>query len=314
MSTPLPANKRRIKELLKKEQFDVLHVQLPFSPFMAGRVIRYAPKTTAIIGTFHILPFSRLESLATRLLGIKERRRIKRFDKVVSVSAPAAKFASKAFRVKSVVVPNAVLVSRFQAGKPSRKLSSGKINIVYLGRLVERKGCMHLLKAIEVLKEQNLHHNIRVIIASKGPLESELKSFVHEKRMGKFVQFTGYISEEKKPDLLAAADIAVFPSTGGESFGIVLVEAMAAGADVVIAGMNPGYASVMYERKDQLINPADTKAFAKTLKKFLISSHARSSAKKWQSNKVKEYDVRVVGNKLEDIYAEALRSKMKAKK
>src|SRR5690606_23280266 len=68
MSTPLPASTRTVRRLLHDEQFDVLHVQLPYSPFLAGKIITNAPSTTAIIGTFHILPFSRVESVATRVL------------------------------------------------------------------------------------------------------------------------------------------------------------------------------------------------------------------------------------------------------
>jgi len=308
MSMPLPGNGRKIRELLAQQEFDVLHVQMPYSPFMAGKVIKYAPKRTAIIGTFHILPFSRLEARATWLLGLSQRRRLKKFSQVVSVSEPAAQFARKSFRLKTDVVPNAVNLSAFHAGKKLRKFRDDKLTMVYLGRLVERKGCMYFLQTVEVLHQQNLLHNVRIIIVGKGPLEDSLKEFVEQKRLGKIVQFAGYISEQEKPDYLASADIAVFPSTGGECFGIVLVEAMAAGADVVIAGNNPGYRSVM-ERPDQLVEPQDTKAFAKLLKHFLISSNARKRAKNWQTAKVAPYDVRVVGTRLLEIYEEALRNK-----
>lgn len=308
MSIPLPGNGRKIRELLAREEFDVLHVQMPYSPFMAGKVIKYAPKPTAIIGTFHILPFSRIEARATRLLGLSQRRRLKKFSQVVSVSEPAARFARKSFRVKTQVVPNAVNLSAFHAGKKLRKFRDDKLTLVYLGRLVERKGCMYFLQAVEALRDLHLLHNARVIIVGKGPLEPSLKKFVEQKRLGKTVQFAGYISEREKPDYLATADIAVFPSTGGESFGIVLIEAMAAGADVVIAGNNPGYRSVM-ERPDQLVDPRDTKAFVKMLKQFLINSRARKRAKNWQTAKVATYDVRVVGTRLLEIYEQALRNK-----
>lgn len=311
MSTPLPASRKKIKTLLQEEAFDVLHVQMPYSPFMAGRVIKAAPKGTAVVGTFHILPFSLMESMATRVLAAVVRRSRKKLDAVVSVSEPAARFARKRFKVKGIVVPNAISIQHFLKGKRPRKYADGKLNIVFLGRLVERKGCMHLLKAIEELHKQNLLHTVRVIIGGKGPLDAELKKFVAEKRLGKTVQFLGFVPEKDKPDLLASADIAVFPSLGGESFGIVLVEAMAAGAQVVIAGNNKGYRSVMKPHKDQLIDPNDTEAFAKTLKKYIISIPARKRAKKWQDVKVVDYDVQTVGNKLLKIYNQSIRSKSK---
>lgn len=309
MTTPLPASTKRIRKLLDDEAFDVLHIQMPYSPFMAAKVINNAPEGTAVVGTFHILPFSRTESAATRLLAAALRRSRRKFDAVVSVSAPAAKFAKKRFKVKSQVVPNAVPVGHFHAGKKLRKYDDGKINIVYLGRLVERKGCMHFLKAIEELHQQNLLHLVRVIIAGKGPLQPKLEKFVHDNHLGKTVQFTGFVAEEDKPDLLASADIAVMPSLGGESFGIVLVEAMAAGADVVIAGDNKGYRSVMGSHKEQVVNPNDTKEFARILRHFLMNAPARRRAKKWQAAKAMDYDVQTVGKKLLYIYTEALRMK-----
>lgn len=313
MSTPLPASGKKIRQLLQQENFDVLHVQMPYSPFLAAKIINNAPAETAIIGTFHILPFSRLEAAATRLLAAVLRRSRKKFDAVASVSEPAAKFARKRFRVKSQVVPNAVPVARFQAGKKIRKYSDGKLNVVYLGRLVERKGCMHLLKAIEILHRQNMLHMVRVIIAGKGPLLPQLEKFVSDNHLSKNVQFVGFVSEEEKPDLLASAHIAVMPSTGGESFGIVLVEAMAAGAEVVIAGNNKGYRSVMAGHKDQLVNAADTKAFARLLKHFLVNAGARRRAAKWQQIHAMDYDVRVVGKKLLSVYSGVLLEKSKTK-
>ena len=314
MSTPLPASTQKIRKLLNDEEFDVLHIQMPYSPFMAAKVINNATVGTAIIGTFHILPFSRIESVATRILAAALRRSRRKFDAVVSVSEPAAKFARKRFRVKSQVVPNAVSVAHFHAGRKLRKYSDGKLNIVYLGRLVERKGCMHLLKAIEELHQKNLLPMVRVIIAGKGPLLPKLEKYVHDNHLGKNVQFIGFVPEDKKPDLLASADIAVLPSTGGESFGIVLVEAMAAGADVVIAGDNKGYRSVMGAHREQIINPSDTKEFARMLKHFLFNSNARKRAKKWQEAKAMDYDIQVVGTKLLHIYSTALGNKAKVEK
>ncbi len=309
MSIPLPSSTKPIKALLRRERFDVLHVQMPYSPFMAAKVIKHAPPETAIVGTFHILPFSKLEARATRLLRMVLRRSVRRFDRVVSVSEPAAKFAEKSFRVRSEVLPNAVNVANFVAGKKIRKYNDGKLNMVYLGRLVERKGCLYFLQALDRLHKEHLLHNARVIIAGKGPLEDQLRKYVAEHRLGKIVQFVGYVSEADKPNYLASADIAVLPSTGGESFGIVVVEAMAAGADVVIGGNNRGYRSILGEQKDQLVKPTDTPAFARTLKHYIISVSARQRARKWQAAQVARYDVRVIGGRLLHIYEEALRKK-----
>jgi len=298
MSTPLPANKKAIKKLLSQQQFDVLHVQLPYSPFMAGRIVKYAPKATAVVGTFHIIPFSALESAATRLLGLALHKNLKRFDAIYSVSAPAQKFAQKTFGVKSQVLPNAVNVSHFKSGKKIAKYNDDKLNIVFLGRLVERKGCMYLLKALQLLHQQNKLPRVRVLIGGKGPLNEHLHEYVRLNHLGNVVNFTGFVDESKKADFFATADIAVLPSTGGESFGIVLVEAMAAGAKVVIGGNNVGYASVMPKRPGHLVDPTNTTEFAKLIYHYISSQRARNAEYKWQQEHVKQYEVRTVGDKL----------------
>ena len=147
---------------------------------------------------------------------------------------------------------------------------------------------------------------VRVLICGKGPLQTELEKFVKDNKLKSFVKFMGFVDEDSKPDYLASADIAVFPSTGGESFGIVLIEAMAAGSKVVLAGNNVGYASVMGGHKDQLIKPQNTKAFAKTLKHFMDNFRARRHANIWQTEHVAQYDVRRVGQQLIDSYREIL--------
>jgi phosphatidylinositol alpha-mannosyltransferase len=302
MSTPLPASKKLIKQLLEQEQFDALHVQMPYSPFMAGRVIKAASKTTKVVGTFHIIPFSWIEKTATRLLGLILWRTVRRFNTIYSVSKPAQVFARRSFGVKSTVLPNVVNVAAFHTGKPIKKYDDGKVNIVFLGRLVERKGCMYLLQALEQLHQKHLLMNVRVLICGKGQLSSDLERYVKDHHLSSVVTFVGFVSEEDKPHYLATADIAVFPSTGGESFGIVLIEAMAAGSSVVLGGNNVGYTSVLSERPELLIDPLDTAEFAKILKHFIASKRARQSAAKWQSEHVQQYDVAVVGRKLLEQY------------
>lgn len=306
MSTPLPASRAKIKTLLEKEDFDVIHVQMPYSPFLAGRIIKAAPARAAVVGTFHVIPYSLVERIATRALRVALRRSIQRFDAIYSVSKPAQRFAKKAFKVKSVIIPNVVALSHFQSGKKPRRYHDDKLNIVFLGRLVERKGCLHLLKALQYLNDRNELQRVRVLICGKGPLQADLERFARNHRLKHHVKFLGFVDEDDKPGYLATADIAVFPSTGGESFGIVLIEAMAAGAKVVLAGNNIGYAAVMAGHKDQLVNPVDTKAFAKTLKHFMDNYRARRHASLWQAEHVAQYDVRRVGQQLADSYQSAI--------
>jgi len=303
MSSPLPANRKQIKRLLDKEKFDILHVQLPYSPFMAGRVILSAPRETRIYGTFHIIPFSWIEQFGTKLLSIMLWRSRRKFNKLYAVSRPAQKFAKSSFGIDSDVLPNVVNVSSFKTGRMIKKYNDGKVNIVFLGRLVERKGCGYLLQAIEILHSKRKLDNVRLIICGKGELEQDLKNFVKRNHLSKVVSFVGFISEEEKPDYLASADIAVFPSTGGESFGIVLIEAMASGSRVVLGGNNVGYASVLGKSPELLIDPRNTNEFSKTLDKYIRSKTKRAKALAWQQAEVEQYDVEVVGKQLLKDYA-----------
>jgi len=306
VSIPLPVSRALVHRLLKREQFDVLHVQMPYSPTLAARLVRAAPLNTAVVGTFHIVPYSWRESLATRLLKVMIWRSLRRFDAIISVSAPAATFARKSWRIRSAIIPNAVNTSLLQAGKKIRKYDDGKINIVFLGRLVERKGCIYLLKAVEELHSKKHLYNVRVLICGKGPLEAELQAYIRKNHLGSIVHLTGFVSETDKAHYLATADIAVFPSLAGESFGIVLLEAMVTGSKVVLAGKNSGYRSVLRARPDQLIVPTNTKVFAKRLQHFIVSAPARRRSYRWQTAQVPQYDIRVVGSEIAKIYTTAI--------
>jgi phosphatidylinositol alpha-mannosyltransferase len=212
------------------------------------------------------------------------------------VSDVAAEFARKVFGVETVVIPNMVDVDLF-ANKP---IINKKLTIIFLGRLVERKGCGYLLKAIKQL-DKSYDHDYRVLIGGKGPLLDKLKKYAKTNKLSK-VKFLGFIEEKDKGKLLSGADIAVFPSTGGESFGISLIEAMASGARVVLGGDNIGYRGVLSEHPDLLIDPKDTVGFANRLQYFLEHKKAREAAAKWSKDNINQYDVDVVGKKTVLVY------------
>ncbi len=297
MSTPLPANKQKIKQLLGTEKFDVLHVQMPYSPLLAGRIISAAPKETAVVATFHIVPYSWIESAGSRLLALWCKSSLQKINKVFSVSEPARQFLHNAFGTESEVIPNPIDAKKYSTGKKMKHLESKRV-IVFLGRLVERKGCSYLLRALKQLADDENLEGVAVFICGTGPLEQELKQYVTANRLSSVVTFLGYVSEQQKLDYLASADLTVLPSTGGESFGIVITEAMAAGSDVVIAGRNAGYSAVLGEKQNQLVDPTDTQSFAAVLHSYLSSPAKRKEAKVWQAKHVRQFDVNVVGARL----------------
>ncbi len=310
LSIPVLTNRNKIKKVLASRRFDVLHVQVPYSPLMSQVVINQADKSTAIVGTFHIYPSTFLAVAGSYILRLLLAASLKKFDQIVSVSQPAADFAKRTFGIPTDVLPNVVDVAKFSHvnGKNS---DTESYHIVFLGRLVKRKGCLYLLKAFAMLKKTV--PNIRLTVAGAGPQRSVLERYVKQQKLGDSVNFTGFISEKDKPMLLASADIACFPSLYGESFGIVLIEAMAAGAKVVLAGQNPGYTSVLSAQRDLLIDPTNTEQFAARIGKLLRNQQIADELHKWQLTEVKKYDVATVGPKIEAIYRQAIANRTKSR-
>lgn len=300
--TPLPASSKKIKRLLDSEKFDVLHVQLPYSPLLAKKVIKYASPETAVIGTFHILPASRLHGYSNAALRVLLGKSLKRFDQILAVSEPAVHFARRYYGITADYLPNPIDVAQFRTGRRLGRFDRRKLNIVFLGRLVRRKGILELIDAYNHLSE-DLAKRTRLIVCGKGPLKQKANQRV---RTDRDVTFTGFVSEKDKPDYLASADIAVFPSTGGESFGIVLVEAMAAGSTVVIGGNNAGYKSVLGPQPYLLFDPRDRDAFVEQLETFINDEKLRQRMYKWQQDAVGQYDIANVGPQLIKIYKQAL--------
>jgi phosphatidylinositol alpha-mannosyltransferase len=299
LSMPVRSSKNQIKAVLAAEDFDVLHVQVPYSPVMAQRVINAAPAKTAIIGTFHILPADAKARLGTRLLKPVYGRSLKRFDTLAGVTLAAANFASGTLKVPTVVSPNTIDLSQF-AVKPQRKATP---EIIFLGRLVKRKGCLELLKAFNILVQDTPAH---LTIAGKGPDLSKLKSYVQKNELQDKVKFLGFVSEQDKPKILASADVACFPAMYGESFGIVLIEAMAAGAGVTIGGNNPGYASVLGRSPEALFDPKNSRQFADTLRRLIQDKLLAKQLHQAQMEEVKQYDVNVVGAQVLNLYHQAI--------
>ncbi|HSX32532.1 MAG TPA: glycosyltransferase family 4 protein [Candidatus Saccharimonadales bacterium] len=306
MAIPLPANRRRLKKLLRDMQFDVLHVQMPYSPFLAGRIISAADPGTAVVGTFHIAPHSELVTAANKLLGIWSKRTLKRFDAITATSAPAAAFAKQTFGIDCQVVPLPIRLDGFRNATPFDRYKEGK-RVMFLGRLVERKGCQYLLQATNLIfKEGDWPKDTKLIICGSGPLEAKLKQYVRATKMDSIVEFAGQITEEDKPHYLASADVVVYPSTGGESFGVVLLEAMAACNGIVLAGNNPGYASVLADRPQQLFDPRNPADLAKRLLGALDFDDMRTKARDWQRTYVETFDVPQVGKRFYEVYNKAL--------
>lgn len=307
--TPLPTSTTKIRRLLSELQLDVLHVQTPHSPFFAQKVITSAPERTAIVATFHILPYDWTVTAGMRGLAVLLRPSFRRIQRLFAVSPAAQKFIEATCHVPCEVLPNPIKLKNFKGAKGFPEYADMP-TIVYLNRLVVRKGAMHLLRAACYVRDHKLYEQpFRVVVCGKGEETPKLQRFIRDHKLDDIVTMTGFVSEEDKPRYLASADIAAYPSTGGESFGIVLLEGMASSKGVVLAGNNPGYASVMAPKPEQLIDPKDTAAFAALLAKYLADPAARAAAAQWQKDYVKRFDINVVGKELVRNYRACIAEK-----
>ncbi len=236
---------RRVEQILEAERFDVIHLHEPFMPALPLAVLRAS--RAANVGTFH--------AYAKSNLGYYYGRRIlepylRRLDETIAVSLPARDFVRRYFpRADPCVIPNGVDVDVFRPGHtPIRHLRDGMVNILFVGRLEKRKGLGDLVLGFRELRRRV--EKVRLIIVGDGPLRSYVEGLVSRHRVGNVVM-TGFVPESVKPRYYASADIACFPATGGESFGVVLLEAMASGLPVIATEV-PGYLSVVEAGRDSL--------------------------------------------------------------
>ena len=308
LSTPLPARAADVAALLRDVPFDVLHVCLPHSPLLTGRVVRRAPEDVAVVGTFLILPESRLVAAGTRALGLVERRTIARFDSVIALSEPAGEFARGAYGVGSTVIGMPLDLAAFPAPAPRPAAPGDRLlRVVFLGRLVARKGPRELVDAAAYAVDHRLTSRPWTLtIAGRGPLHDDLRRQVQVAGMTDRVDFPGFVDEDAKAALLADADLVVLPSTGGESFGVSVVEALASAGGPVLAGDNPGYRSTMAGLTDQLVDPRDHAGFGRALARWLDDDEARAAAVARQRVAARRFDAAAVMPQIESVYRRAL--------
>lgn len=308
LSMPLLSSSKKINEVLENGNFDVIHVQVPYSPFMGARVVNRSYKKSVVVGTFHIMPNSKLSYFGTKILGLYLRSNLKKFDKHFAVSGPAVKFANETFNINANVLGNPIDTKKFQLKSERKTISNDFFNIVFLGRLVARKGCLDLVKAIKILKDQGIS-NFKLTIAGDGSQRKNIEQYISDNNLSNTIKLIGFIAEKDKSKLLHEADIAVFPSSGGESFGIVLLEAMASGSKVVLAGDNVGYRSVLSEVPESLFEPNSPDELAELLNKIMKSNDLQKKINTGQQKIVKKFDIENIGNELVENYYSLLNEK-----
>jgi phosphatidylinositol alpha-mannosyltransferase len=218
------------------------------------------------------------------------------------VSDAGASYAASLTDQPITIIPNGIDLTKYKQ-RSVAKSAEDRI-ILYIGRLEGRKGAKYLLQAFQLFSQDN--PDVRLVIAGDGPDREKLELLAEDLKITN-IEFLGYISEELKLELLAKAEVFCSPAIFGESFGIVLLEAMATGT-VAIAGNNDGYIDLMEGLGGlSIVNPKDTEEFARRLALLMNEEAVRKLWQKWAAGHVKQYNYPYIVDRYEELYEDALK-------
>lgn len=289
-----PIAARKVSKWIEEGEFDVLHVHEPLAPSLS--VLACWAAKGPIVATWHssmdrsrmMLTLSKLAQTAMEKVSAR-----------IAVSEAARATLIKHVGGDAVVIPNGVDVSTFKNAKPMFGWPGANQSIVFLGRGDEpRKGLGVLVAAYPKIRK--IHPNVRLLIAGPGEPADTLKSLNREDRAS--VTVLGMVAPQDKSSVLASGTIYVAPNTGGESFGIVLLEAMASGTPVVASDLEAfervldhGRAGVTFANED----PGD---LARVASELLANPARRTELSEQGKLRADEFDWSVVANKIVDVY------------
>ncbi len=319
--TPIPANGsiarislspdlgRTIKAILRTERFDVIHLHEPLMPAVPLLVLRYSNSPN--VGTFHAFgDYSAAYVMGRPIL----RRFFERLDGRITVSPAALEYVSQYFGADYEIIPNGVDVARFSGAlAPIGWIRDGRPTILFVGRFEEqRKGLKWLLQALTLVEPY--FPDLRLVVAGGGdPVDmAEWLPLRDYARPGRVVyrsagsaievEFTGFVPAEDLPRYYQSCDIYCAPSTGGESFGVVLLEAMAAGVPIV-ASRIPGYASVLtHGREGFLAEPKSPAALAAGIIRLLSDPTLRRHMGEAGQRTARQYDWPIIAGRVLAFY------------
>jgi len=294
-------NPLSIYKVLKREKFDILHFHNFILP-SALQILELSNSTNVL--TFHAntesLPIiEMINKTATRLLN-------KKMDGVIGVASFNLD-SFENFKGLKAVIPNGIDLNEFnpQIAKLDKferedALGKKKINILFLGRIEERKGLIYLLQAYKLLQQK--YDNLRLIIVGDGPLKQECEKYATDNGLMN-IYWEGTQSGPVVAHYYASCDIYCSPAIFGESFGIVLLEAMACGKPVV-AYANQGYKELLKETKGEkfLAEPKNIEDLALKLENLIKDENLRKEMGEWGIEEAKKYSWEKIANQILDFY------------
>jgi phosphatidylinositol alpha-mannosyltransferase len=293
-----PAAAFRLTSALRKFAPDLVHVHEPFAPLLGVVATSRAPHP--VVGTFHAWSD---HDRAYRAAAPVSSHLARRLDARIAVSPSAQQYAARVLRLPHAaftVLPNGVDAARFACAEPLRELiDPERPLLLFVGRLEPRKGLDVAVRAFLRLRASDA--SVRLCVVGDGPERDRCQQMIPPS-LRPDVLFVGRVAADDLPRYHASADLLVAPSTGGESFGVVLLEAMAAGLPVLASDI-PGYRTVLHDgRQGRLVRPRDAFALADAAGALLASPRLRDAMAEQGRRTAAEYAWPVVGARIAALY------------
>jgi phosphatidylinositol alpha-mannosyltransferase len=296
-----PTSVWRVARLLRRERFDVLHVHEPLTPLVPWSVLDFAH--APLVGTFHVYREHghRLYSLGRVAL----HSLIERLSYRIAVSEAARRTVAQYFPGQYEIVPNGIDLQEFTAPRERPPaFSRAHLHVLYVGRLEPRKGVDHLVRAMG--RVQRTIPDARLIVAGDGPDRRRLTVLATDCHAD--VTFLGRVANEDLPAFFQASDVVCSPALGGESFGVVLLEAMACSRPIVATRID-GYVGLVGDVQcGPLVPPGDAEALALALRSLLQDETLRRTLGARGGAAARAYDSSAIAQRLDAIYQRLRRS------
>ncbi|MEV6524796.1 glycosyltransferase family 4 protein [Longispora sp. NPDC051575] len=291
-----PISAARVRRWLARGSFDVLHVHEPVTPSLS--MLATLAARGPVVATFHTaMTRSRTMAASAPVLQLV----LEKITARIAVSALARKVQVEHLGGGAVEIPNGVAVAAFTGAEPLPGWPGTGGAVGFLGRFTEpRKGFDVLVEAFARLAADR--PGLRLLLAGPGDLsEMDLPDLVRER-----ITFLGKVSEADKPRMLRSVDVYVAPNTGGESFGMILTEAMAAGAPVLASDIDAFRRVLDDGRAGALFTVGDPKSLAAELGDLLDDPGKRAGLSAAATRAVAHYDWPVVARRILEVYATAI--------
>ena len=291
-----PISAARVRRWLSGGRFDVVHVHEPINPSVAMLAVLYA--RGPVVATFHTaMTRSRAIVAAQGMLQLV----LEKITARIAVSDLARRVQVEHLAGDAWEIPNGVVVQRYAAAEPLPGWPGEGGAIGFLGRFTEpRKGFPVLLEAFDELAAHR--DGVRLLVAGPGdPDEVSIPPRIRDR-----ITFLGLVAEADKARMLRSVDVFAAPGTGGESFGMILTEAMAAGTPVVASDLDAFRRVLDGGAAGELVPVGDAPALAAALERLLADPVRRSALAARANQVVAGYDWPVLARRVLEVYATAI--------